>query len=859
MAARERKPGMLTSDERAAIPEQSRDPVAGAPARMVLDLQQKAGNAATTAAVQRMITVQRLEAPMHEAAERQGLTSQASGARSAQGLTDEEASAVYRGNWMRDVNQALVPLVVRHMPPEAAFAALSYMAARKFGLAMTPEQLGYYIPAEHIDSPAGLTNQDDVLPGQPGITAPRVPGAQARPNPYVTPQEDLNPSTSPTLFAVDQAGVAGWIRRTNQHVERRLELAARRGRNPDGMLHFGAALHAIEDLFAHSNWVEMAVNKVLADNPGLVPSLSGSARQSFTYSVEQTVRTQGGHAVRRPVLMTGSFTGGDTQVSLASEFGKFLSNPLPPAPGGAEREAQRRMVSVMLRTFEQQLRSNPDFRNGVRRVLRENGVPDFAATVLENAPLEAIYNLTNIPIPDAIRERVLNPIQDFIHGIVSTHILQPIGNQVMSEGINAHVADTSLVNVLRRQQQEAAAPVGPGNPQADHDSAVRHVDALQHTPERVVAGPTHSQIAKDHTNSPFFGLAFKMATEAVRRMRERMVVAWAALAGGHTTAFDFSRGHFPAVSPNDREETTQARDLYDESRARRDRAARESLATGNRIVAEGGLAEGMGVFKPYDISAMRADSASQVRAIAVGLRGLHGSPAQVALALATVNGVLSRYDQGNERLSRARQAIDRAAAGVRSGGGQASNAVALDALATEIDGYASTINTATTHAAREDVNNDLRAARERALREVASSPNARSALALAVIALIDRQIADTAPAYTGEQRAILESGQTDRFREHTGPRGDLPRAAIDLGPASRATDPAWHGGVRPPEVAAVIEESRLLMDHPYESTWWVAIVRDHISRNQLQIAADIEARNAGYAVLRRPGERDHHH
>lgn len=46
--------------------------------------------------------LQRFEAPVHEAAERQGLTSDASGARSADGLTNEEASAVYMGNWMRD-------------------------------------------------------------------------------------------------------------------------------------------------------------------------------------------------------------------------------------------------------------------------------------------------------------------------------------------------------------------------------------------------------------------------------------------------------------------------------------------------------------------------------------------------------------------------------------------------------------------------------------------------------------------------------------------------------------------------------------------------------------------------------------
>ncbi len=61
------------------------------------------------------------------------------------------------------------------MPNEVVFSLIAYMAAKKFGRAFTPEQFGYYIPAEHIDSPAGLTSTDDLLSGQP-----LVPGAPDR-------------------------------------------------------------------------------------------------------------------------------------------------------------------------------------------------------------------------------------------------------------------------------------------------------------------------------------------------------------------------------------------------------------------------------------------------------------------------------------------------------------------------------------------------------------------------------------------------------------------------------------------------------------------------------------------------------
>lgn len=92
--------------------------------------------------------IQRFEAPIHESAERYGLTTDAAGNATAGGLAPEEASAVYFGNWMRGMNQAFVPIARDIVGNDVLFALVSYLAAINFGREMTSEQFGYYIPAE---------------------------------------------------------------------------------------------------------------------------------------------------------------------------------------------------------------------------------------------------------------------------------------------------------------------------------------------------------------------------------------------------------------------------------------------------------------------------------------------------------------------------------------------------------------------------------------------------------------------------------------------------------------------------------------------------------------------------------------
>ncbi|NJM40844.1 MAG: DUF4157 domain-containing protein [Anaerolineae bacterium] len=835
----------------------------------------------------------RFEAPVHEAGERQGLTSEGSGAPSPNGLTNEEASAVYMGNWMRDLNQVFVPLIVGIMPANVAFAAMSYMAAKKFGMAMTPEQFGYYLLQNTLTARLASSDGDDSFQISPTSVLRACPAPTARPNPYVTQAESVEPgdgrignSASPNLYTVDQTGTAAWIRRTNMHIERRLELAARQGRNPDGMLHFGAALHAIEDFFAHSNWIEIAINQLMSEDRSLLPALSGEMRQVFTYTDAQTVGTdERGQPMVRQVLMSGSFTGTDTQISLSSEFVKFLSTPLSPPASAEERHVEERFIEMLLNAFENQLRNDRTFADGIRGILSEGGVPEVMIPTILALPLANIYSMTRLPIPDVIRNNILNPIQSLYRDQLSRQILQPMGQRLQAEALNARVADTSLINFERdseHRRRQTVAQVSEAERQRMRQTqrftgrtpeqqnaeaqatAGRHADALQATPERIVAGPSHSQIAKDHPNSPFFGLAFRLKSEAVRRLRQHMVSAWAAQAGGMVMPFNFDFGNFPQVSGLPDEQTQAAnenRNLYHATRQQRGRQAQESLGRGNRIVSQGGdmpVEQGYPAtsFRPYDITSMRHDLAEQFRVTASGLRAAAGAPDTITSALQQMRRFIQLLDAKSERSQQAQAMLDRASQMPHQARNSIDAVAGLTELASRLEGYASRVGTTTTIRERWAVNALLVATRDTAINQLAHTPSVRSGLAASILVMLNDVVAKTTPAYSMEQRAVIEGAH---LSGHHGPAGDIPTSVIDLGDARIATDPAWNAGQRPTAVVALIEESRTLINHPSENRWWVGLVTDYVRRNQAQILADIEARNLGFATFWRPGMRRQDH
>jgi hypothetical protein len=793
----------------------------------------------------------RFEARVHESIERYGLTTATGGGT----LTNEEASAVYFGNWMRDLNQVFVPMVQSVFPDEVMFSLISYLAARKFGRELTPEQFGYYIPAEHIDSPAGLVGSDDLRPAQPAVPAsarPQAPGrlGAARPAALDTPQEDVSPAGTVqgvNIFAVDQTGVMAFIRRTNLHIERRLQLAANAGRTPDGMQHLGAALHSVEDLFAHSNYIEIAVNHLVRSDPTFLQSLTGSQRQVFTYSTSVLVGgSEGRPAEDRPVLTTGSFTGTDTQVSIASELVGFLSRPLPPPLTREEQEVQERFILALLRNFDTQMRNNRQLRQTVRQSLIQAGVPVAVASRADQIPLATVYQMSTflrIPIPDRIRI----PLKTAIREAVSNQVLQPRARQLQAAALNARIVDTSLIHVLRdsaRQQRgaftdteiramdERARTIGPSRAQQEAQARAagqRRADVIRATPLPVVAGPSHSQIAKDHPNSPFFGLAVLLASVAVQRLRDRMLAVWDEGRASPTQPFSFDWRNFPEAAPAgapraDVEAYEGGRRLFHAGRPARGREMQESLQRGQEIIAQGGSPG-----QPYDLATIRRLSAQEIRDVANALRAMAGAPAAAQSGLARFRTLLgSLTPEVQEQIG---GTLDRAIAASRAAG--ASQPVAnLNTVAASLTSVATSIENAQRHVERERANAELVQQRQNMLVALAASPGLDRGLAVALLYTLDEQIRTTAVAYSSEQRAVLE-GRAQVTEMGTSPAGLTP---------ATLTPPAPTGS---PAMIALITEARLLINHPYENRWWETYVREYARRFPDRIVNDIEARNEG--------------
>jgi len=811
--------------------------------------------------------MQRFEAPIHESGERVGLTA-GSGA-----ITNEEASAAYFGNWMRDLNQVFVPLLFEFgLDSDVIFSMISLMAATKFGRELTPEQFGYYIPAEHIDNPAGLVAQDDLLPRQPTVTAAVRPQFSKRLGPrrpahLDTPQESVDPIKGTVLdaniFAIDQTGVLAYIRRTNMHIERRLELAAQGGRSPEGWMHFGAASHAIEDLFAHSNWVEIAVEKLLKEDAAFLPQLTRSQRRVFTYSPEIEIGLNAANKVTRPVLTTGSFTSLDTQVSIASEIVDFLINPLPEPTTDAEREAEQRFVLSVIRAFQNRLTGNEELQQSIRDILRQHYVPDFVASRVHRIPFETLYVASTylaVAIPEAARIK----IQRMIRQHLSNNVLQPIGNSLRASASEARIADTSLIQVKREHERLAEGDfkaeekikmreieriTGRSASQQEQkamNEARRHAEALQSTPESVVAGPSHSQLTKDHPNSPFFGIAFRLKTTAVQRLGDLMVAAWNERVSAPTMPFRFEWNNWPAqAAPGASSEEVAifdaARNLFHSSRPSRSKTANESLMRGREIIKYGGDSP-----QPNDLAAMRRDSANRIRAVATAMRTSAAAPQQSSNLLQQLNIFLGIVIP--ERTQRLRQQLEEAAA-VAGRAGNSKTAVTLSQVASELETTATLVERAQLHANRETANRLLVEQRGHAVKALATTPSLHDGFATAVLMILDEEIQVTAVSYTSEQRAVLEGRvhvqgvQAQTFSRAT---TTLPNLETDALNQSRS-----------PALIALLQESRNLLTHPYEGNWWENVVRQYAKEHPAQLLADIEARNEGVPLFRRPGKNIH--
>jgi len=255
----------------------------------------------------------------------------------AAGFTPEQRKAIYFGNWLRDHSQLVDPKLVRaehepkDFPRKLSRATLTdlvdFLALKAFhSLQTTPESrktykvntqmLGVYRPSEHIDNPLTLDESTDPQSIDPDFEPLRL-----------SDHESMQLDHDQSMYRYFESAQA--------FMYQKLIDASIAGPTPEGMRFFGEGLHVLEDLFAHSNFVELSLRKL-----GHTDVLAWTTTKQCRYE--------------RP-LVTGLFSGTDVLASVLEPVAKVLfpANGLdytPTRPG--ERSDTEKMLLILLREHE---------------------------------------------------------------------------------------------------------------------------------------------------------------------------------------------------------------------------------------------------------------------------------------------------------------------------------------------------------------------------------------------------------------------------------------------------------------------------------------------------------------------------
>ncbi|KAI1425615.1 heterokaryon incompatibility Het-C [Xylaria sp. FL1777] len=173
-------------------------------------------------------------------------------------FTQLERKQIYFGNWLRDFSQVIDTTLLENVNESILRAIVSVMGFLEFGFAtdefdVTRERLGCYTHVEHIDNPAGYT--DDAKKVDERLRGP------------VNPRElEFDPKTGMKNYIANSG--QGWATSAD-YIREQLSKSIELGRlkrdvraKKESRIHLGAALHTLEDFSAHSNFIELCLHEL---------------------------------------------------------------------------------------------------------------------------------------------------------------------------------------------------------------------------------------------------------------------------------------------------------------------------------------------------------------------------------------------------------------------------------------------------------------------------------------------------------------------------------------------------------------------------------------------------------------------
>ncbi|HEY8208473.1 MAG TPA: HET-C-related protein, partial [Myxococcaceae bacterium] len=237
-------------------------------------------------------------------------------------FTDPVRDQIYFGNWLRDFSQFNDPAWLRFLrngfvngvneAKEVMTQILDLGAFKDFDPDVTPSahvagvfhvttaKLGVYRPEEHIDNPEGIKDGSKIDPLFHG--------------PVLPPEIAVDPNTGLKAYIATRGG---GFKTAADFVDSSLRSAKTAGITPEGRRLFGQALHTLEDLFAHSNFVELMLIRL--GHTAVYPWVG--AKTTITV-------VRNGKPGPRIPMVTGVFGWVDTKISGGSAIGEALQHPI---------------------------------------------------------------------------------------------------------------------------------------------------------------------------------------------------------------------------------------------------------------------------------------------------------------------------------------------------------------------------------------------------------------------------------------------------------------------------------------------------------------------------------------------------
>jgi hypothetical protein len=232
------------------------------------------------------------------------------------GLSPDEARQVYSGNWLRDLSQLNSP---------AMLPIIRILYAGEFGTVPDASalgaELGQYVPSEHLDNPEGGDTVED-----PRATPARRQELYNQLSPDQQAAFDAEERhSSDILHASAHSQLPPYVERGKLHSKEKLKEAIVRGRNPEGFQLMGDALHAVEDYYSHSNFVEACI--LALEARGDPSAVAYAARLKQTYLGGNRAMLVPHDASGRAQIQTGTYAGdANKQVSRLELIQTELSN-----------------------------------------------------------------------------------------------------------------------------------------------------------------------------------------------------------------------------------------------------------------------------------------------------------------------------------------------------------------------------------------------------------------------------------------------------------------------------------------------------------------------------------------------------